>query len=104
MSASGDPQDGDDVAHAVQLAAEKLVRDVAVRHGFRSQDFSLVWDGGNFDASRAEHELLIVIRDGRQAAARIDHAALLRGDSWKYLRDVDAALAKLRRRSRSRGV
>ena len=104
MSTSGDPQDNVGAARAAQLAAEQLARDVAVRHGFRVQDFSLAWDGGNFDACRSEHELLITSRDGRQAAARIDHAALLLGDPWKYVRELDAAFAKLRRRSRARGI
>ena len=85
-------------------AAEQFVKSVATRHGFRSNDFSIAWDGGDFDASRAEHELVITSKDGRRAAAHIANEALLRRDAWKYLREVDEAFAKLGRRASTRGI
>jgi hypothetical protein len=62
-------------------AAEQFVKSVATRYGFRAQDFSIAWDGGDFDASRDEHELVITSKDGRRAAARIAGEALLRSDA-----------------------
>jgi hypothetical protein len=85
-------------------AAEQFVKSVATRHGFRSNDFSITWDGGDFDASRDEHELVITSKDGRRAAAHIADKALLRRDAWKYLREVDEAFAKLGRRASTRGL
>jgi len=87
-----------------RMAVEHFASAVASRYGFRPQDFFLVWDGGHFDASRREHEMLVTSNDGRSAAARIDDEALLRQDAWKYLREVDGAFAKLARRGSTRGL
>jgi hypothetical protein len=87
-----------------KAAVEQFASAVASRYGFRSQDFSIVWDGGEFDASRREHEMQVTSNDGRHAAARIDDEALLRKDAWKYLREVDGAFAKLARRASARGI
>jgi hypothetical protein len=84
-------------------AAEQFVKSLATRYGFRAHDFSITWDGGAFDASRDEHELVITSKDGRSAAARIADEALLRRDAWKYLREVDEAFARLGRRASTRG-
>ena len=86
------------------VAAEQFVKSLAIRYGFRGHDFSLTWDGGAFDASRNEHELVITSKDGRSAAARIADEALLRRDAWKYLREVDGAFARLSRRTLKRGL
>ena len=96
--------DDQDVARVGKLEAEKMVGAVALRYGFRGDDFSIAWDGGQFDASASEHELLIMRNDGQQAAARIANEALLRKDAWKYFRDVDGAFAKLARRGLRRGL
>jgi hypothetical protein len=96
--------DAEEIARVGKLEAEKIVGAVALRYGFRGDDFSIAWDGGNFDAAAAEHELLIVRNDGQQAAARITNEALLRKDPWKYFRDVDGAFAKLARRALTRGL
>jgi hypothetical protein len=85
-------------------AAEQLVKSLATRYGFRAHDFSITWDGGAFDASRDQHELVITSKDGRSAAARIADEALLRRDAWKYLREVDGAFARLSRRASKRGL
>jgi hypothetical protein len=85
-------------------AAEQFVKSLATRYGFRTHDFSITWDGGAFDASRDEHELVITSKDGRSAAARIADEALLRRDAWKYLREVDGAFARLSRRALKRGL
>ena len=89
---------------AGMVAAEQFVESLATRYGFRAHDFSLTWDGGVFDASRNEHELVITSKDGRSAAARIADEALLRRDAWKYLREVDGAFARLSRRALKRGL
>jgi len=87
--------DDQDVARVGKLEAEKMVGAVALRYGFRGDDFSIAWDGGQFDASASEHELLIMRNDGQQAAARIANEALLRKDAWKYFRDVDGAFGQI---------
>ena len=86
------------------VAAEQLVKSLATRYGFRGHDFSWTWDGGAFDTSRSEHELVITSKDGRSATARIADEALLRRDAWKYLREVDGAFARLSRRASKRGL
>jgi hypothetical protein len=85
-------------------AAEQFVEAVAIRYGFRSNDFSIAWDGGDFDPSRDEHELVITSKDGRREAAHIADEALVRRDAWKYLREVDEAFARLGRRASTRGI
>ena len=104
MKSSSDPERRRDSRASGKIAAEQLVDAIASRYGFRSHDFSIVWDGGDFDAARTEHEMLISSKDGRQARAHIDDDALLRKDAWKYLREVDAAFASLRRRTSARGI
>jgi len=84
--------------------SEKLVRALANRYGFKSRDFSLIWDDGEFEASRGVHELVIVAADGRRSTAQIDHGALLRQDAWKYFNQLDTALMHLARREEPRGV
>jgi hypothetical protein len=78
--------------------AEKIVIAIASRYGLQAHDFSIAWDGGNFQPSRPEHELTITRRDGSRAAARIGDEVLLRKDAWKYFRDLENAFAQLNRR------
>src|SRR5690349_9046801 len=84
--------------------SEKFVRALAMRYGFRSRDFSLVWDDGEFQPSRSEHQLTIVAADGRRSEAAIEHSALVRENPWRYIRHVDAALLQLARREEARGI
>jgi hypothetical protein len=90
--------------HPAFTLPEELLTATAERHGFRAGDYSLVWDGGEFDPSRAVHELAIVTGDGRRAVAQLTHAALSRRDPWSYLPDIQAAFKQLGRRDQSRGV
>ena len=78
--------------------AEKIVTAIALRYGLRLRDFTMAWDGGSFAPSKDEHELMIVRKDGSQAAVRIDRDALLRKDAWKYFRYLEAAFVQLNRR------
>jgi len=84
--------------------SEVFIRALATRYGFRERDFSLVWDGGEFEPSRSVHDLDIVAADGRRSAAQISHSALVHQDPWQYIRQVDAALMNLARRGEPRGV
>jgi len=87
------------VRHAVQF-----IRALGIRYGFRRRDYSIIWDGGAFVASREVHQLQILVRDGRSFTAPIGDAALVRQDSWKYLREIDAGFGSLARRTELRGV
>jgi len=78
--------------------AEKIVTAIAFRYGLRPQDFTMAWDGGSFAPSKDEHELMIVRKDGSQAAVRIDRDALLRKDAWRYFRYLEAAFVQLNTR------
>jgi len=104
MKSFSNPAKRLDSDHDGKIAAEHFAQAVATRHGFRAHDFSIVWDGGELDASRSDHEMIVMIKDGRRAAAHIDDDALLRRDAWKYLREVDAAFAQLARRPPNRGI
>jgi hypothetical protein len=104
MKPLSDLKDNRDSSRVGKLDAERIAMTIAIRYGFRARDFSIAWDGGNFDAGRSEHELVITSNDGRRASARIDDDALLRKDPWKYLREVDGAFARLSRRTQSRGL
>jgi hypothetical protein len=84
--------------------SEAFIRALATRCGFRDGDFSLVWDDGEFQASRSTHDLAIVTADGRRSTAQISHSALVRQDPWQYIRQLDAALVNLARRGESRGL
>ena len=84
--------------------SEIFVRALANRYGFRARDFSLVWDDGEFEASRSVHRLNIVSADGRRSSAEIPHNALMRQDPWKYIREVDSAFMDLARRGEVRGI
>ena len=83
--------------------SEAFVRALATRYGFRPRDFSLVWDGGEFQVARAVHDLAIVAADGRRSAAQIADSALVRENPWQYIRQLDAALMNLARREEARG-
>jgi hypothetical protein len=61
---------------------EDLIATVAARHSFRSSDFTAVWDGGEFDASRDSHELVIKTGDARRTAVQIGQEPLR--DPWKH--------------------
>src|SRR5262245_11563575 len=78
--------------------AEKIVTAIASRYGLRPHDFTMAWDGGSFEPSRDEHELMIIRQDGSRANVRIDGDALLRRDAWKYFRDLETAFTQLNRR------
>jgi len=71
---------------------------IASRYGLRLQDFTMAWDEGSFEASRVEHDLLIIRKDGSRANVRIDGDTLLRRDTWMYFRDLEAAFTQLNRR------
>ena len=78
--------------------AEKIVTAIALRYGLRVQDFTMAWDEGSFEASRVEHDLLIIRKDGSRANVRTDGDTLLRRDTWMYFRDLEAAFTQLNRR------
>ena len=86
------------------MQAETLIAEVGARFGFQGRDFTFSWDAGEFDPARPEHQLLIVIGDGRRAIVSISHEAIARTDAWKYAREIESAFAQLRRRAQSRGV
>ena len=104
MKSFSNPANRRSSEHDGKVAAEQFAQAVATRHGFRSHDFSIIWDGGELDAARSDHEMMVLSKDGRHAAAHIDDDALLRKDAWKYLREVDAAFAQLARRAPNRGI
>jgi hypothetical protein len=104
MNPMNETADTRDSSRPEKLEAEKIARAIAIRYGFRSRDFSIAWDRGDFDTARDEHELIITSNDGRRAAARIANEALLRKDPWTYLREVDGAFARLSRRATVRGL
>lgn len=104
MKSLNDPQDERALARSGKLEAETIADEIAIRYGFRPGDFTKSWDGGDFDAARSEHELVLTCKDGRRAAARIQDEALVHKDAWKYFRDVDRAFAQLRRRTATRGL
>ena len=66
---------------------------------FGSRDYSLIWDGGQFDTSRSVHELLITVADGRQVTTQIIHGGVLEADSWIHVHDVGIAFENLNRRA-----
>jgi hypothetical protein len=43
---------------------KEIIRTIAERHAFGTRDYSLTWDGGQFDPSRSVHELIITVADG----------------------------------------
>jgi len=77
---------------------ESNVTAVAYRCGMQTHDFTIAWDGGSFEPSRDEHELVIIRKDGSQATVRIDRDALLHKDAWKYFRYLEAVFVQLNRR------
>ncbi len=81
---------------------EDVIGAIGLRQGFRASDFQVVWDGGQFDASRDTHELVIKTTDGRQATARLSQEAMR--DPWKNFGEIEAAFKRLSRRGRSRGI
>lgn len=89
---------------AVSIVPDELLMAIAERYGFRDGDYSLAWDGGEFDPSRAMHELAIVTADGRRAIARFSQADISQRDPWKYLPKLEAAFTQLARRGQARGV
>jgi hypothetical protein len=80
----------------------ELIRAIAERHGFETRDYSLTWDGGEFDPSRSIHDFLITIADGRQASAQIVYRVLSKRDPWEYVRDIGAVFEALNRRAQAR--
>ena len=81
-----------------QREGERIVMALASSYGLRPHDFTLAWDGGSFEASRDEHELMIIRKDGSQATVRIDQDALLHKDAWTYFRHLEAVFVQLNRR------
>ncbi len=81
---------------------DDLISAVAERHGFRASDYTAVWDGGEFDAARDPHELMITISDGRQVTVKISEEAI--GNPWRPLRVIEGAFGRLQRRTRPRGA
>ena len=86
------------------VQAETLIAEVGERFGFRRRDFTFTWDGGEFDSQRTEHDLTIVIGDGRSVTVSIGHEAIVKADAWKYAREIESAFTQLRRRTESRGA
>lgn len=84
--------------------SEAFVSALGSRYGFRTRDYSLRWDGGQFQSSLEVHELAIVAADGRTVTAQIDDRALMHQDPWKYMRDIENAFAKLTQRKVKRGL
>lgn len=95
---------GDRQASEPHLSAEYLTRSIAARHGFRAEDYVLVWDDGDFDPARPIHALAIATRDGRRAMVDIPADALARDNPWTYFPRLETALAALGRRSSNRGA
>ena len=77
---------------------ERIVIALASSYGLRPHDFTMAWDGGSFETSRVEHELVIIRKDGSQASVRIDRDALLHKDAWTYFRHLEAVFVQLNRR------
>jgi hypothetical protein len=77
---------------------ERIVIALASSYGLRACDFTIAWDGGSFEASRDEHELMMIRKEGSQAAARIDRDTLLNKDAWTYFRHLEAVFVQLNRR------
>jgi len=92
----------ENLSHQVHRS-EQLIRELATRYGFRSKDYSLIWDDGTFQSSRSMHALEIITADGRRSAAEIPHLALVQENPWQYIAKVDAALLQLARRGALRG-
>ena len=47
--------------------AETLICCMASGYGFRAGDYTLTWDGGEFDPERKVHVLQVATRDGRRS-------------------------------------
>ena len=74
---------------------EDLIRAVGERHGFRASDYTVVRDGGQFDA----HELAIKLTDGTLAMATLSPLAL--SNPWTSLWQIEEAFRSLARRVRT---
>lgn len=61
--------------------AETLIRRMASGYGFRAGDYTLTWDGGEFDPDRKVHVLMVATRDGRRALGFVRIPANLAADS-----------------------
>jgi hypothetical protein len=89
-----------DQEHSVDVAkteVEQMLTGVAFRYGLRRSDFSVAWDDGKFEPGRPIHDLFVIRRDGRRAKARVHNDALMRRDPWKYFRELEGAVAQLRK-------
>ena len=80
---------------------DELIAAVARRYGFRTDEYTAIWDGLKFDAERDPHELAITINDGRYIVITISEAVL--GNPWRPLRNIEAAFRELQRRAQVRG-
>jgi hypothetical protein len=78
-----------------------LIAAVALRYGFRTTEFTAVWDGSEFDAERDPHLLVIAVSDGRQTTVKIADAAV--GNPWQPLGAIEEAFRELQRRKHVRG-
>src|SRR5262245_9039965 len=85
--------------HSARHQAETIVTAVAYRYGLQPHDFTIAWDGGNFEPARSEHLLTITRNDGGRVTARIGDDVLRRKDAWKYFRNLESAFAQLNRRA-----
>ena len=83
------------------LHSEIFVGALASRYGFRARDYSLVWDGGNFELSRNVHDLTVKSADGRTFRAQIQDAAIAQQNAWSYVRDIDAGFRSLATRTKA---
>ena len=74
---------------------------MAQRYGFRSDEYTAVWDGLVFNPTLDPHELAITIKDGRHIVITISEITL--GNPWRALRDIEGAFRELRGRGQVRG-
>jgi hypothetical protein len=81
---------------------DSLILAAAARQGLRTYDFSVVWDGSEFDPFRDIHELMITTRDGRQAVVRLEDEAL--SEPWRTLGPIQDAFRCLTKRVRPDGA
>ena len=74
---------------------EDLIGAVGERHGFRASDYTVMWDGGQFDAARDVHELAIKSIGGTLAMATLSPLAL--SNPWTSLWQIEEAFRSLAR-------
>ena len=79
---------------------DALIAAVAARNGFRASEYSVEWDGGDFEPGRAVHDLVIIAADGRRASTQLQDSGLR--DLWNSVVPIEQAFKQLQRRARPR--